>query len=875
MTMSQRRAWPALWAFALILPMAVAQSPDRVVDAPTLVMDPIESMVTLLDFDGDGDKDVVTQALTNNRYVSFRLYRNDQGELRHDGAMGAGTGTNMPANPDAMGGFLGPRDAYEDLLMMYGEYVAAVLFTPFGRLQVGPLRLAGPVLDIAILDANGDGAQDFVAVTANTVVLFESVGISGFMPRSRSAGPFDASVRLAACDLGRDGRDELAILNPTTSTLTIHSFQAQGMTTLATHNLGWTPSDLTAGDVDGQEGDDLVLFGMVAGVGHYEAFKQTAAGTMSTGSVVAGGPATALADVDGDGDLDGVCCGGGGGIPDQVASQKVWFEIAINDGTGSFAPSYRIANVGAYHIAGVSDMDGDGWLDLVAGRCIHFAEKSFGEAPYGNGLGAQPELSTLGDLDGDGDIDYLTPDGTIGWNRGDWNFQAQAMDLRSAPPTGTASSVVVGAVDLDEDGTLELLLEHRDAMGQTIGVHALVSRAGAWFDRGPMVPAGMSLVALRAAGPRGLLVRDLNLDGAPDLLLRQAQPAGSTILINDGTGFYATSESHPGEWIEEILDFTGDGIPDLLTAGPSFDVYPGLPGGGYLTPAVLLAGDQNTFLPLEDHLEIKDLDGDGLRDLVLLYGTGTVSSRLTVVHNLGGWNSPPFEIREPPAGFGFPFRPGARRVFVEDLNGDGRDDLIVQHSVLLLAGGTTVFLATGAPLTYWSPSVSSVYATDTILAIEDIDLDGAKDLVTTGGILRNRRFSPDAAGARLQYGSGLLGSANIVPLLGAPDPIRPGVMGRIRIEGGLGGAQGLLALGGQELASPLVGGTLLVNPAAYLPITLGGPLGAPGEGSLDLNLGVLPASLAGVTVYWQAGLVDPNAPLGISLTNGLKSIHGQ
>ena len=54
-----------------------------------------------------------------------------------------------------------------------------------------------------------------------------------------------------------------------------------------------------------------------------------------------GGPATHLIDVDGDGDLDGLCCGGGSGpYPNEGSST---FQVALNDGAGVFAPAFPIA----------------------------------------------------------------------------------------------------------------------------------------------------------------------------------------------------------------------------------------------------------------------------------------------------------------------------------------------------------------------------------------------------------------------------------------------------------------------------------------------------------------------------------------------------
>ena len=71
---------------------------------------------------------------------------------------------------------------------------------------------------------------------------------------------------------------------------------------------------------------------------------------------------------------DGAGCGGGGGggptsTPNVVLSD---FQISLNDGTGAFDSSFKIAGLGAEHIAGAADLDADGDVDLVAGRVVYY-----------------------------------------------------------------------------------------------------------------------------------------------------------------------------------------------------------------------------------------------------------------------------------------------------------------------------------------------------------------------------------------------------------------------------------------------------------------------------------------------------------------------
>ena len=106
-------------------------------------------------------------------------------------------------------------------------------------------------------------------------------------------------------------------------------------------------NDPASGDIDGDGDVDVVLFGMPDGSnGAFQVIRQAPTGFLVEAST-AGGPATGLADVDGEGDLDGVCGGGGGGGSPPLSNHRVSnFEIAINDGSGHFAPSFMIAGMG-------------------------------------------------------------------------------------------------------------------------------------------------------------------------------------------------------------------------------------------------------------------------------------------------------------------------------------------------------------------------------------------------------------------------------------------------------------------------------------------------------------------------------------------------
>ncbi len=116
------------------------------------------------------------------------------------------------------------------------------------------------------------------------------------------------------------------------------------------------------------------------------------------------------------------------------------------------------------------------------------------------------------------------------------------------------------------------------------------------------------------------------------------------------------------------------------------------------------------------------------------------------------------------------------------------------------------------------------------------------------------------------YGSGLAGTGGLVPRLTSAGCPSPGLITQLLIDGGLAGAPGCLVVGIAPGAVPYGGGTLLVLGALFEIIHTLDPAG---EATLLLAVPPDPA-LKGVSIYLQSGYLDPGAPVGVSLTGGLR-----
>ncbi|MBM3975626.1 MAG: VCBS repeat-containing protein [Planctomycetes bacterium] len=257
-------------------------------------------------------------------------------------------------------------------------------FTSFPPGSIGfsrtPISIGQLVVDVELGDFDGDGDDDLAVLTTSTLqILWTGGGIT----QTPIALPCCAtSANLLVVETDGDALPDLFIGGSAGGRAC--SIEAGALSLGPNFNLSYAPSMWTNGDVDGDGDADIVAFHAGTTTGVYQVLRRTGPSTFALEAPKFGGPAEYLADIDADGDLDGVCCGGGGCSLSASEWPKLNFnsryEICVNDGSGTFSDSYSFWNVGSTSLAGAVDVDLDGDTDLVGGRTVY----------YGRGGLAQP-----------------------------------------------------------------------------------------------------------------------------------------------------------------------------------------------------------------------------------------------------------------------------------------------------------------------------------------------------------------------------------------------------------------------------------------------------------------------------------------------------
>jgi len=592
------------------------------------------------DIDADGDLDLLLVNSAQNSTVEVRL---NNGTGTFGGTQTVPVGTNaetlMLADVDGDGDLdlLATHQAYADATGFQGSNGVSVhlnngLGAFIGTQEiplVQPVGYFNSPLDLALGDVDGDGDLDLLTSNNNNTVSVRlnqnpaAAFVSTTLAPARNAltAARTTPVKLT---LNRP----LSTDSPTQGALKIFSAQSGGQkagTTVVNGNTftftpttAFKPGETVFASLTGSALDPA------GNAVKPEVFQFTVATTRSSGQfstapdvAVGNAPANVtLGDVNGDGRLDILSA-------NNVSNT---ISVRLNAGNSTFTSSQEVA-VGPGNLpeqVALGDLDADGDLDMVIATAGSPNTSGTVSVRFNNGQGVfsgtaayfvsyAPRRIVLGDIDGDGDLDFATANGTVGTvnvklNDGKGVFiDAQRLSFNSS-----ATDLTLG--DLDADGDLDMVVTTPFAGGITI-----------LRNEGLGLFSTSGTLTVQDAG--SVRLGDVNGDGALDLLAGTS--AAVNVYLNNGGGSFTSGQviNVSGAFYSLALgDLDGDGDLDLVAS--NYDSNAASirlnNGAGVFTGTSTVAGGNSLY-----GVALGDVDGDGTLDLATANrGSNTVSVRL-------------------------------------------------------------------------------------------------------------------------------------------------------------------------------------------------------------------------------------------------------
>jgi hypothetical protein len=532
-----------------------------------------------------------------------------------------------------------------------------------------------PLGGVAIGDFNRDGTQDLAAMslTGSGAIRIFSGGGDATFTKTGFLSTGVSTTAISAFDLRGDGILSLAVAHTYSSEISVFLGLGNGDFLPPTRfNVGTSPLSVTAGEFN----DDGIADLAVAGKTAVSVLLGTATGAFVLQPTLLSGfrySSIAAKDLSGDG-LDDLAVARQA-RPDVPGA----LQVLINHGTGSFenGPQIDLEDVSPASLV-VADLNDDGINDLatVAGSGLAAVVLGRGGGSFSTPVifavdGRRPVSLVVGEFNHDGKQDLAIANGFSG----------------STQPPPSVVSILIG----NGDGTFiapqrfgriasafDVVLGDLDGDGNADFCRShLSSVASVIFGNGDgtfvdetILPAGDLTT--------GIAVGDFDGDGKQDVAASNERSHDVSVFINLGNRSFASERRSPTGFFPlsmAVGDFESDGRLDVVTVGLGTPTSRG-------DVSVLRGRGDGTFHPamrlpiggLSSSVDVDDLNGDGHDDIVV----GEAQKIFVVFGRGDGMFEPPLDVGV--SGFGGSHGTRFSKVLIDDLNNDGNRDLVWANS---------------------------------------------------------------------------------------------------------------------------------------------------------------------------------------------------
>lgn len=466
----------------------------------------------------------------------------------------------------------------------------------------------------------------------------------------------------------------------------------------------------------------------------------------------------AVADFNNDGHADALVTTGPPG------AWAAYSYMLLGDGTGHFTvkPLYETYNRGP---ATVADVNGDNIPDLLMspGPIIYLGKGDgtfSGQFFYMNGKCIFADFEKTGKLDaacqmqgGSLKVFHENADGSLN----------TSTPIATITLTGAAQyAYPLAAADMNGDGILDLLISSND------GIQVMLGKPGLAFGT-PVPYAAGSAESASATG----FVADMDGDGHPDVVA--SGPHNVYISYGSSSGALDAPrliQTGGPIYTSKATDFDDDKFADVVAIGPSGLNFLHGKGDGTFAPPVALqlptgyTNLANNNLQNTNDLIVGDFNGDGNKDFLI--PAGLFADNLLFFGNGAGSFAPAVVV----SGSMLPAVTSYHTLVVADVNGDGKDDLVVVQATEIDA-----YLSHGdGTFSLLASTFANATNQNTAVAFADFNgdhiLDAVVDLADHAIVLTGNgdgSFASTTTSVTIPAISGLNEITNIVPLVATGD----------------------------------------------------------------------------------------------------------